>query len=577
MPRTCSVVGCRTHKDYYERGIRSYNFPRENKGLMVAWLRACGRSENYVPPKNATVCEKHFNPEDVFVNPTQSRAVPSLNLYWKVPKAEQPKQETVVRVKRKTISRKDKLKRKSELNQSVENVLVMDETSSMEFESEILQLDVNAFCRLCGVKSESEYKSDLDNFGEDDNVKIAITMCLVQDPILAAFRHVCENCYSEFTGFMQFIKICHNGQTQLASKLRVNQPEISESFKDASDAAGSENDEGFSLVESDDDTEPFDPTSFHDGETKEERTDRYVDILMAKLEQNKHTKSCAPRPYDCLDCGETFRKKDLMSKHRKSCLLIGSEESLRYKPYTCSICDKTVKSMAGYRYHLWTLHKDKFYNNEKGETLPDELIKMGRRKNIKCPLCNEYFEARNRLWYHLPSHKSTNSRVYRNAKDMTSSNLCSICGKQLSSAGSLALHIKFHNKTKDVRCMHCGKFFYTKSEMLRHVNIVHEKIRYSCDVCQAILISKETLYRHKKLHDESSLIYCAMCPKRFTNSNALKRHIAKRHEDDGITSVSIMPITEPVSESDRLTLETALFSIDQPSSFVDSIIEDRSM
>ncbi|XP_055595290.1 zinc finger protein 777-like [Uranotaenia lowii] len=561
MPRTCSVLGCQTHKKYFERGVRSFDFPRKDPELMAAWIRACGREQNFVPAKTASVCERHFTEEEKNPNPRIREAVPSLNLYWKLPK--EPTMDvsqtgSVITSRRKRSAIEKKTKPVKTFDRIVESVLVQEANSTMQFETEVLFYNLNQFCRTCGIKCEEGQHFEMGNLGSDDNVETLKTLCITQDPLLDPISFICEKCYQEFTSFLQFVVICKNGQQSLISRLQANQLSVKEEcLPTVGDASALESD--IEPDQSDNDLPLSRSNSPIDDIVDAEKMDQYVDKLMEEIKMSK--KHMFNRPHDCIDCGEIMKGKMQFKRHRLTCPLIGSENSLRHTPYTCSLCNKTVRSIVGYRCHLWKMHKNLVLRPKQiDKPLPEELIKMGERRQIVCPLCQKRFVLYCQLMYHLPSHKSTNQHKGINQYTILDSRdgleerkqepepkpLCSICGKKISPA-ALPLHMKFHLKQKDFKCKECGKLFYSNNQLQIHVDQKHKKIRYSCDVCGASLATKATLYRHKLLHNEAALIYCEICPersKRFTNRDALRRHMNKQHNcvngAEGVTQLAEM-------------------------------------
>ena len=73
----CAVLNCGTRtgpkQARAKRSMkRTHNFP-SSPGVREAWVRACGRGENFVPTQQFVVCCRHFTPSDYIRRGAQDR------------------------------------------------------------------------------------------------------------------------------------------------------------------------------------------------------------------------------------------------------------------------------------------------------------------------------------------------------------------------------------------------------------------------------------------------------------------------------------------------------------------------
>ncbi|XP_065091128.1 uncharacterized protein LOC135712072 [Ochlerotatus camptorhynchus] len=547
MPRGCFISGCRTHKDYYERGVAMFSYPRD-PDLIIAWNIACSREQGFRPPRYACVCEKHFNPSEIHEKLSgrcklQRGAVPTRFLDgWK-------RGDTDAMLDRNDDFGDDHLMPtvNEELNPkneheppNVEEVFI-SEGNIKDTISEVVSIVADMFCRMCGIKHEKDNNYSFKDLRSDHKADALINVCLMDCEGLEAAEAICPNCYHEVCTILDFLQKCHEGQQrlleQLSEQTQIAIPEPpQDDLGDISDPS-----EGKSDGEEDNEAKLSDGEDDDTEEMKNCRMDRYIDRLIAKLKSGGRKSRTLIKNWECLDCREVFQHRTHLTKHRHTCPLVGSKLSKRRGPFVCELCDKVLNTLPGYRYHLMKMH-DKEKISSGGDVVdeaPKELQMLKSNKILACPICTHTFRTAGELRYHLPSHKSTNQDKSRTlTRDLGSGEpirtvgqyMCSFCGKMERSNAALETHMKFHLKQKDWPCDQCDKQYYTKADLKQHVMIAHDKITYTCQDCGTVLSSKATFTRHKRLHNESLLKRCTYCPKKFTTANALNKHVHSRHQ-----------------------------------------------
>ncbi|XP_046668068.1 zinc finger protein 782-like [Homalodisca vitripennis] len=115
---------------------------------------------------------------------------------------------------------------------------------------------------------------------------------------------------------------------------------------------------------------------------------------------------------------------------------------------------------------------------------------------------------------------------------------CDICGKKLSSRGSLRLHkLNKHKQKMQFSCELCGMKFDFQREVVKHRNDSHrqEDGLFCCEICSKRLPDYHSFLVHVKSHiknckeEEGSDKVCKECGKSFQDENSLKIHITLIH------------------------------------------------
>jgi len=205
------------------------------------------------------------------------------------------------------------------------------------------------------------------------------------------------------------------------------------------------------------------------------------------------------KAFKCKDCRKTFELRDRAHSHIKrvhvdktiKCLIT---ENLKVDT-TCKLCSQVYKNLDGLREHIKNIHD--------------------KKTDIKCPECTfiskEYLEVRkHRRDVHGFGHRS-----------------CDICGKQLSSQGSLDHHIANTHGNGSYPCDVCGRMFKTKLAMDDHRKRKHEEKSYVCDVCGAKFHKPFAVKMHKRSHGNEYPYHCTICDKRCREAFQLQEHMYK--------------------------------------------------
>ncbi|XP_062978689.1 zinc finger and SCAN domain-containing protein 23-like [Elgaria multicarinata webbii] len=165
------------------------------------------------------------------------------------------------------------------------------------------------------------------------------------------------------------------------------------------------------------------------------------------------------KPFKCLVCGKSFRKKDKLIRHDKT--------HTGERPYECLECGKSFSTKYGLFRH-YRIHKDE--------------------KPYECSYCGKFF----RMNYDLIRHH----RIHTGEKPFR----CSDCGKSFSMNSDLVRHRRIHTGEKPFECPDCGKTFNVKGSLVTHVRI-HKGLKpYSCGDCGKCFNQSSKLKAHLRIH-----------------------------------------------------------------------------
>lgn len=159
---------------------------------------------------------------------------------------------------------------------------------------------------------------------------------------------------------------------------------------------------------------------------------------------------------------------------------------------SCEVCSKVFKSDERLKKHGKRVH----------ETRPEV-----------CKICNREFPNREYLRRHKESHATQ---------------VCSVCGKQVT---KLAQHLLIHGE-KRFSCDKCDRQFAQPAGLIQH-----RKIAHSAEKPEVVPTSKRTCYcgkvlgsaialnvHRKQVHGEGKCWVCTVCGKSCASARALAEH-----------------------------------------------------
>uniref|UniRef100_A0A1B8XWY3 Zinc finger protein 646 n=1 Tax=Xenopus tropicalis TaxID=8364 RepID=A0A1B8XWY3_XENTR len=242
------------------------------------------------------------------------------------------------------------------------------------------------------------------------------------------------------------------------------------------------------------------------------------------------------RPYQCKDCGRSYRHAGSLFNHKKSHTM---------GHYCCSVCEPFRTHTAEKRFQC--LECGKAFRSSR-ELICHHRVHTGERP-FHCPTCNRGFSSKLTLRHHQRSHTTSlttqtvpssldvptegtetceedPSGSAEDASKLGSSNSqeerrfkCNQCDRSYRHAGSLLNHRKTHS-TGVYQCPDCHKEFFNLLALKNHLRI-H---RYPCPDCGKAFRIASHLATHRKIHEQGGPFTCQLCSKRFFCRSTFEQH-----------------------------------------------------
>ncbi|XP_033836945.1 zinc finger protein 628 [Periophthalmus magnuspinnatus] len=191
----------------------------------------------------------------------------------------------------------------------------------------------------------------------------------------------------------------------------------------------------------------------------------------------------AEHPFQCLDCGKSFRWSSRLTHHQRS--------HNNERPYRCNLCPKAFKGSSALLYHQ---------RSHSGE------------KPYKCQDCGKAFKRSSLLQVHQSVH--TGVRTF----------LCPYCPLTFKWSSHYQYHLRQHTGECPYPCDSCPKAFKNSSSLRRHKNVHLGLKPYTCSVCNKSFTQSTNLRQHMRIHTGERPYVCGECGRSFTHSSNLALH-----------------------------------------------------
>ena len=179
------------------------------------------------------------------------------------------------------------------------------------------------------------------------------------------------------------------------------------------------------------------------------------------LEEDKTTRICKAKTFQCGECQKSFKKKHHLKTHE----MIHTEE----RPYGCKTCGKRFKHHSHLKTH------ERIHSGE----VPYE-----------CHTCKKRFNQVNNLIQHERIH--TGEVPYE----------CKTCKKRFNRSGSLKTHERIHTGESPFECETCKKRFKHRHTLKEHVRIHTGEVPFECKSCMKRFKQRSTFKTHERKHME---------------------------------------------------------------------------
>lgn len=145
-----------------------------------------------------------------------------------------------------------------------------------------------------------------------------------------------------------------------------------------------------------------------------------------------------------------------------------------------------------------------------------------------CQYCNKTFRSLNGYRSHTEKNHSTPkpgppSGAYR----------CNPCSLTFNSLIDLRNHCQATHQGGAHSCNTCSILFDNKDSLNSHLELVHNiQAYFYCEICVQIFETATELANHKALHVYPAASTCGTCLGTFGNSNDLQKHVCITYQDD---------------------------------------------
>nr|CAD7430695.1 unnamed protein product [Timema monikensis] len=214
----------------------------------------------------------------------------------------------------------------------------------------------------------------------------------------------------------------------------------------------------------------------------------YCGIFFVRKVLERHLKiHTDERPFECEECGRTFKEKTILRKH----LRIHYGE----RNYMCELCGKKFVSLENLGVHKYS-HLDR------------AIMKM------KCQFCEQKFATRQRLKKHIRTHSGERPH------------LCEVCCRGFSSKSHLERHKLTHTEEKRFYCNYCNYSFIQKGNFKLHTYT--KACQPSFDKTKNEDYSSKPKRRDAFL---SQVCDCDICGQHFSKKMYLESHL-RSHQNN---------------------------------------------
>ncbi|KAM3917675.1 zinc finger protein 646 isoform 1-T2 [Leptodactylus fuscus] len=229
------------------------------------------------------------------------------------------------------------------------------------------------------------------------------------------------------------------------------------------------------------------------------------------------------RPYQCEECGRSYRHAGSLFNHKKS---------HKMGQYHCLICDKTYSNLMALKNHQRTHYEAKRHPCSqcektfkwKRQLLRHQLVhsQEGFQPDSQMPSGTE--EAKT-----IDNHQEENSILGHEAHSFKHEAVCNVVDRVTYKENDSASTIK-------PECVSCGTSFIDYTELESHSckengldtsatkSEKKDERPYRCDICNRTYRHAGSLHTHKSTHKHGNY-KCSVCNKEFLNPIAMKTHL----------------------------------------------------
>ena len=260
------------------------------------------------------------------------------------------------------------------------------------------------------------------------------------------------------------------------------------------------------------------------------------------------------------------------------------------KPFKCAFCDYATITRAGLNCHERTHTGETPYNcltcERQFTTSSQRLLhsryhcKGARNKVVlTCDVCNKRLSSARSLALHVKTHTGdgchtcefcglltanrntlkTHYLLHTNQKPYK----CSICPYSSARSGDLTIHMRTHTDERPYVCKQCSFAFKTKSQLICHMRKHSGAKPYKCTYCERTFGQPNSLTKHLYLHTGERPHRCTICQKGFTRRYRLNEHVMKTHNVQVVQTDADIEAQINEQQEEQLAVEIAEATVQQ--------------
>ena len=147
-------------------------------------------------------------------------------------------------------------------------------------------------------------------------------------------------------------------------------------------------------------------------------------------------------------------------------------------------------------------------------TMPKRRKRSTGVQQSECNVCGKKLSRASTLKIHMRQH--TGDRPFK----------CTVCAKTFAQAGLLQSHSRIHTGERPFTCSYCRKKFSHSGALKTHVRTHTGERPHKCPAvgCDLAFGDSSTLSKHTRTHTGERPYACDICGKRFTQSGNMHKH-----------------------------------------------------
>jgi len=224
--------------------------------------------------------------------------------------------------------------------------------------------------------------------------------------------------------------------------------------------------------------------------------------FVSKYDLNIHNKSAHAGAglFKCSECDYSCNRRNNLHAHRH----YKHKKKNSTKSLPCILCDKEFTDLPSFKEHINSVHEGK--------------------KPHKCSLCDQSYFLKSSLQGHV-------ARIHEGYQARKTEYPCKICNSIFDTKYKLARHnVKEHDEKMPYLCTLCGEGFLVLKTLEQHTASVHEGVRYDCTLCDSNFATPGGLKRHiEHVHEQRKPHLCTICGIGSKTPQALKHHMRYKH------------------------------------------------